>query len=51
MSWERNLSSLRSKDLELELRSQGINFDINEVLAVFEAETDGGKKTHMVPSF
>jgi methylthioribose-1-phosphate isomerase len=44
MSWERNLSSLRSKDLELELKCQGINFDINEVLAVFEAETDGGKK-------
>ena len=30
--------------LEVELRNQGINFDINEVLTVFEAETDGGKK-------
>jgi methylthioribose-1-phosphate isomerase len=38
----RDLSSL--KLLEVELRNQGINFDINEVLTVFEVETDGGKK-------
>jgi len=38
----RDLSSL--KLLGGELRNQGINFDINEVLTVFEAETDGGKK-------
>jgi hypothetical protein len=49
MSWEINFESIK-KDTNFfaELNNEIVN--LNEIISIFEAETDGGKKTYLVSS-